>query len=270
MAYRTGRWTPRLECLGERALPSVTFTEADDGSLEIRSDQRADSIVVTDDGTGTILVEVAGQDPYTSEAPITTIRIFGASGADDVEYNLTGDLSSERTVEVFLGNQHDSFAANVDGALLEGADLSILANGGNGHDSLTLNGASANVDAGANLSVEFNGNNGKDALLLNYAAAFMGTASFLANGGNGKDSVGGEVTVLPSETETGESTPSTGALTVEFNGGNGKDDMSLSVDVADGTTTDDLSVFEATVDGGRGKDTFDTTVNVDVVDAPSV
>jgi hypothetical protein len=268
MAYRTSRCIPRLECLGERALPSVTFTEADDGTLEIRGDQHANSIVVTDDGTGTIVVEVAGEDPYTSEATITTIRIFGASGADDVEYNLTGDLSSERTVEVFLGNQHDSFAANINGNLLDGADLSILANGGNGHDSLTLlSGENADVGAGANLSVEFNGNNGKDALLLNYAAAFMGTASFLANGGNGKDSFEGTFNVQDSETETGDPAPSTGSLSVEFNGGNGKDDVSLSVD---DTLADMMSLVDASVDGGRGKDTFDTTASVDVVDAEAV
>jgi hypothetical protein len=264
MAYRTSRWIPRLECLDERALPSVTFTETD-GTLEIRGDQQANSIVVTDDGTGTIIV-VADGETYTSETAITTIRVCSRSGADDVVYNLTGDLSSERTVEVFLGNQHDSFEANLNGDLLDGANLSLLAKGGNGHDSLTFNGVDSNVGAGASLSVDFWGGNGKDALLVDFAGVLMGTAAFHANGGNGKDSVGGNVTVQSWELpETGETAASTGELTVEFRGGNGVDDMSLAVD----GTTDDLTSFAASIDGGRGKDTFEYTDNVTAIDDPN-
>jgi hypothetical protein len=246
-------------------MPSVTFTETD-GTLVISGDQFANSIVVTDDGSanaGNVVVEADGET-YTSLGAVTTIRVVSRSGADDVQYSLTGDLTSERTVRVYLGNQHDSFTANLIGDLLEGADLTICANGGNGHDSLAFTGVDANVGLGASLLVKLLGGNGVDSLAVDYAGLLNGTASFVANGGNGKDSVAGHIVLHSWELpETGESQASSGELTAIFRGGNGVDAMALSVEGAES-----LSVFDARVNGGRGKDTFETSDNVTVVDAP--
>jgi hypothetical protein len=271
MAFRSGRrprrFVPRLEPLDDRALPSVTFTETD-GTLTILGDQRANTIVVTDTGTedaGAIQVTADGQT-YTSVGAVTRIVITGRGGADNVTYTLTGDLSGDRAVEANLGNQHDSFTANLQGGLAGGAALSVRALGGNGHDTLTLNAAGVDVAAGATLSVDFNGGNGNDVLLTTFSGLLAGTATFTSNGGNGKDSVGGRISLGTSEPdENGETTPSNGSLTVNFLGGNGVDAMALSVEGADGLGTP----LVATVNGGNGKDVFDTTTNVAVAD-PSV
>ena len=54
MAYgtRSKRFVPRLEALGDRALPSVTAV-VDGGILKIHGDQAANTIEITDTGAAT-------------------------------------------------------------------------------------------------------------------------------------------------------------------------------------------------------------------------
>src|SRR5262245_58506535 len=68
----------RLERLDDRSLPSVTFVETN-GTLYIRGDQQANTIVISDDGStavGNIVIQADGQT-YISQTAITNIRVYG-------------------------------------------------------------------------------------------------------------------------------------------------------------------------------------------------
>src|SRR5437660_9080032 len=107
----------RLERLDDRAMPSVTFVETN-GTLVIRGDQQANSIIISDDGStnaGNIVVQADGQS-YTATTAITKIRVNSRGGNDSVEYDLNFDLMGARTVQAYLGNGDDSFVAHVHAA----------------------------------------------------------------------------------------------------------------------------------------------------------
>ena len=264
MALRTSPLV--LYPLDERALPAVLvpFGE-EDGVIVIRGDQKTDTIVVTDTGTGdagAVKVDIDGE-LFESTAAVTRIEVWSRGGADDVTYKLNGDLTTERTVEVHLGNHHDEFTAVLDGSVGEGGSLTLNVNGGNGHDHLTLDADGFNVDAGGSLTVGFKGGNGKDVLDLTFVGLLDGTASFVANGGNGKDEVTGnfDLASTPPAEEGGEETPSSGTLSIEFLGGNGVDTMSLTVE-----NTDGLADLDAVLKGGNGKDVLSATGDVTIED----
>lgn len=251
-----------LSCLDERALPSVTVDPVDaQGTLVIRGDQFANDITITDDGTGSIVV-ASGTDTVTRDG-VSTIRVYGRSGADNVVYVLSQNLSSPRTVDVFLGNQHDSFEARLQGDLLDGANLAIHGYGGNGHDNLWLNAVGVDVAVNADLAVDFFGGNGADTLTTDFTGLLIGDAAFKSRGGNGRDSVTGNIVLDASTDPDNPADLSTGTLSVEYFGGNGVDQMTLNVAGA-GSLGDLL----ASVNGCRGKDTFVTSDNVTIVDPP--
>jgi hypothetical protein len=255
--FRSNRFIPRLEVLNERALPSVT-AEVDGGILRILGDQRANDIVVNDngtDGTDAITVTVDGTPlDFTLTEAVTEVVVRSAGQQDTVTYNLTGDFATTRTVEVWLGNQHDTFTGNLGAwAVTADGDLTLTVHGGNGHDTLDVTGT-GNVEG--NLTVELRGGNGKDDIGVDLAGLFNGTIDLTVSGGNGKDLVRADVTAAAE---------STGTVTAKVCGGNGKDDLGLMVD---GDGVDGLTV-DAQLKGGLGKDVFDPTVisdNVEIVD----
>ena len=267
MPYRVRRWTPRLDCLDGRVLPSVTITETD-GVLVVRGDQYSNIIEITDDGTadaGAVVVDADGEI-YESVGLITKVRVIGWNGADSVNYSLTGDLVTDRTLAVFLGNQDDTFEANLNGWDIDAANLLVLVYGGNGQDSLAFHGLGTDVGADSSLTVRLLGGNGMDSLRVDYSGVLIGDATFRTFGGNGKDTVTANLTLPePGTSETGETTEtSTGTLTARFCGGNGVDDLTVTVA---GIAENDLSSFDVLVHGGHGKDNF-TTSGVTAVDAP--
>jgi len=254
----------RLERLDDRALPSVTFVEAN-GTLCVRGDQQANTIVISDDGStnaGNIVVQADGQT-YTSQTAITTIRVYGRGGNDSVEYDLNFDLMGTRMVRAYLGNGNDSFLAHVQGNIEDPAALTICAWGNNGEDQLSFEGVNANVGLGGSLAVHFDGGNGKDDLSVDFSGVVDGDAKFTANGGNGKDAVTGHFNVLAGvNAETQQSAPSTGTLTLKLLGGNGVDTITASL-----TGESDLSAdSKYIVNGGHGKDIFDLSSNLTAVD----
>jgi len=244
-------------------MPSVTFVETN-GTLVIRGDQQANSITISDDGStnaGNIVVQADGQS-YTATTAITKIRVNSRGGNDSVEYDLNFDLMGARTVQAYLGNGDDSFVAHVHAAVNDPAALTIRAWGENGQDQLNFDGVGANVGLGGSLTVNFNGGNGKDNVNVDFAGVMDGNIKLTADGGNGKDVVSGHLNAESSEDpETHETIGSTGSLTAVFRGGNGVDDMTLQV-----TGTDSLTSLIARANGGHGKDTFDTSANVTLVD----
>jgi hypothetical protein len=256
------RTTLRLEALDDRALPSVTVVEAD-GVLTVRGDARANEVTITDNGTGdagAVTVEVVGGDPFTSTAAVTTIRVYAGSGADNVEYNLSGDLAVNRAVNVYLGNQHDTFVGNVTFNVLENVEFDFLVNGGNGHDNLSLV-WTGDVATGAVVDVEVLGGNGKDSLNVDLTGVFNGTVDLRVSGGNGKDAVTANVNA-----EAG----SGGTVDAMILGGNGKDTMTVSethVTPAEGST-DPAVNLTVTIHGGNGKDDFELTGDLTAIDDP--
>ncbi|HEX3149839.1 MAG TPA: hypothetical protein VHR66_17310 [Gemmataceae bacterium] len=256
---------PRLEVLGERALPSVNvpFVECH-GTVTISGNKNANTIIVSDDGTnnpGSIFVQIDNQT-FQSTGVVKHIVIDSGNGADSIVYELNGELDSLRTVDADLGGQNDSFIASLHAPIGATGKLRIGADGGNGDDNLSLETAGVDVYGGGVLVVGFAGGNGNDTLNMGYSGFLSGTARFFASGGNGKDTVVGNIALSSyEESETGGTVFSNGNLTACFSGGNGKDDVALSVLNADG-----LSSLNADVFGGHGKDTITATSNVDVHD----
>jgi hypothetical protein len=278
-AYRYARFVPRLEALNARDVPSVTVVEGTGtsaGVVRVYGDQWANDITVSDTGAAegavTITVsddsEVTVDQTYTFEGEVTKVVVCSRSGADTVSYELTDELAAgvERQVVVWLGNQHDSFDAQLAG-LADGSSLKLYVYGGNGLDALSVTAAG---DIAGSLDVRLLGQNGKDSLFADFAGAVSGDFNLLLNGGNGVDFVWAEVTVDAAVTEPTdpneptEPPPATGNVTVQVLGGNGKDDLTLLVD---GAGADGLAADSFKINGGFGWDNFNYTAGlVTVVD----
>jgi hypothetical protein len=178
MAQLHRRFVPRLEALDARALPSVTVSySALDGLLTVRGDTSNDVITITDtgkDGQGSVTVFDHGSPVYFSDLPVTRIEVFAGGGADTVDYWLSSDLTTHRTVTVDLGAGNDSFTAHLDGQnLADGTGLVLQALGRGGKDTLTLDAQEVNLGAGAHLTVDFKGGPGKDTIAFNYSPGLV-------------------------------------------------------------------------------------------------
>jgi hypothetical protein len=247
----------RLCPLADRSLPSVTIVEAG-GVLTVRGDQWANTIVVTDDGTagpGAVTVQADGAS-YTSQAAVTRIRVVGWNGADAVEYHLTGDLTTDRRVGVCLGNQDDSFAADLGGNVGAGAHLDLWIYGGNGEDTLTVGGLGGGVAADGRLRAHLYGGNGRDVVGADLTGVWAGAVDVALCGGNGTDTVSADLTAAAG---------STGTVRARVLGGNGVDTLTLLTARA---VADDPVSFDAAINGGNGKDVFVSSDGVRVVDLP--
>jgi hypothetical protein len=172
MGRQPRRFVPRLESFDERILPTVQVLPLTaDGTLTILGDDAANVITISDTGKdpASLIVEADGQF-YFVDGFVARIQVFTAGGDDVVEYQLSSDLTSHRTVSVDLGLGNDSFTATLDGqTLAAGTDLVIQAVGGGGKDTLTLNAIGVNLGAGTHLTVDFQGGRGHDGVTFNYS-----------------------------------------------------------------------------------------------------
>jgi hypothetical protein len=246
----------RLRPLDERILPSVTVTEAA-GVVTVRGDQFNNTVVVSDNGTadpGAVTVTADGQT-FTSQDAVTRIRIIGWNGADSVEYDLTGDLSTDRKLVVCLGNQDDTFTANLNGNVVTGGNLSLWVYAQNGEDTLTVGGTGGGVAADGKLDVRLFGGNGKDVVNVDLTGLWAGNVNVLLSGGNGTDTVSANLTAADG---------STGTVKARVFGGNGVDTATL---LTSRTTTTDAVSFDAVLCGGNGKDVLTSSDGVRVVDS---
>jgi hypothetical protein len=247
----------RLRPLDDRALPSVSFIETG-GVLTVRGDQWANTIVVSDDGTalaGAVTVQADGAS-YTSQEPVTRIRVIGWNSADSVEYHLTGDLTTDRRVVVCLGNQDDTFTADLAGNVGAGGNLALWVYGGNGEDTLSVGGLGGGVAADGRLDVRLSGGNGRDVVGVDLTGVWAGDVNVLVCGGNGTDTLSADLTAAAG---------SAGTVKARVYGGNGVDTVTLLTARA---AADDAVSFDAAVNGGNGKDVFTSSDGVRVVDAP--
>jgi hypothetical protein len=269
-----------LESLGDRIVPSVTMDPPVDGVLTIKGDSGANNVEITDDGTTVTVVSESGTEEFTD---VTEIKVCLGSGNDDVTYTLTGDVAAERSLAVYLGNGHDTFAGSFAGSVAGEAEeldeetgepvavpagsLDVSVYGMNGHDTLSFDATGADVGAGASLSVSLGGGNGKDTLDAVYAGVLLGDLSIALSGGNGKDTLSAAATFdSTGEDETTGEPVAGGTADIEVSGGNGKDRLTLEV-TDDSGESSTLTGLDALVDGGRGKDFADTLGDVEVVGA---
>jgi hypothetical protein len=268
-ASRYRRFRPQLEALDGRDVPSVTVVESTGTTgtvVKVYGDQWANTIQVTDDGTAgegaiTITVsddsDVTPDQEYTFDGSVTRVVVCSASGADTVSYELTGDLQADvsRTVVAWLGNQEDTFDAQL-GGLAADSTLKLYVFGGNFGDTLSV---TANGAVAGTLDVRLFGQNGTDSVSAEVTGAVSGELNLLIHGGNGMDVLSALVTVdAASDPEDPNAPPpAAGNLTVKVCGGNGKDNLTLLVDGAGAGDVSAESKF--LIYGGLGWDTFNFT-----------
>lgn len=261
------RFTPSLEALSDRVVPSCTWS-TEGGVLTIEGDQKANEIVITDDGTD-LIITCDGDNVDVAE-DVTSIVIKTGSGNDTVTYDVTSDGTAvvDYSLEVKLGNGWDTFDGSVTGDLATGSALDLDVKGCNGKDSLNFD-VDGGVAADSTLTVFLGGGNGKDVVTGDYTGLLIGDLTWDVNGGNGKDEVGGEFTF-----DAG----STGTADVEVLGQRAPDALTLLVFDNSGDdgdpATDDTSTLGAdssfTADGGLHKDTADVSDVVELVSAKEV
>jgi hypothetical protein len=247
------RW--QLQQLDERALPSVTFREVDN-ILIVKGDTKANTIDITDNGTGTAgnISVMADGIPYTSTGAITDLRVVTGNQKDAVTYHLDELLAEGVSLKLWvsLGNQDDTFNAILDDKLSAGSNLEMKVYGGNGNDVLIVDASHSDVAADATLLLKMYGGNGTDSLALDYWGLVAGNVDVLLNGGNGKDTIDSDLILSPG---------STGEVKAAVWGGNSVDTLSMTL------TKDavDAPSIEAFIRGGHGKDDVFGSTDVTVI-----
>jgi hypothetical protein len=176
MVRQPRRFVPRLEPFDERALPSVTIDLFPDGTLQIVGDDANNVISISDSGkpdAGSVIVQADGGF-YVADGPVTRIRVVTLGGDDTVDYQLSSDVTSNRTVQVELGLGNDAFTAHLDGQnFAAGTDFLVQALGEGGKDRLTLDARGVNLGAGTRFTVDFRGGHGKDSIAFNYSPGMV-------------------------------------------------------------------------------------------------
>ena len=247
-AGRRPRFVPRVEALEDRRVPAVNFI-VQDGVLFIVSPTVPGAhparIVITDNGTaGPNNVTAAAPLPFSPNVPISTVVVVNRGrGQAQVAYNLVGNLSTTRTVDVNLGGGNDRFVATIRRNLLTGSSLTINAKGGGGNDDLqaVLIGSLA---ANSHLALNYDGGGGNNiirvssATLVNLAAG----SSLIENltGGGFADRVVSEYQGVLG-----------GRFQINEQGGRGPNTEIADVEIAAGSTG---TVLPSTVIGGPQND----------------
>jgi Ca2+-binding RTX toxin-like protein len=254
-----GRFIPNLEFLGERVLPSVTATfSASAGMLTILGDSQDNTIVVSRDAAGRILVnggavQVLGGTPTVANT--TLISVFGQGGNDAISLDeANGALPA---ADLFGGDGNDTLTGGSGNDQLFGQAGNDVLLGKGGNDSL-FGGAGDDILTGGAGNDQVFGEAGNDRMIWN-----PGDGTDLNEGGDGIDTVevnGGNAAETFTATPNGTRvrfdrvTPApfsldigtTENLVVNMNGGD--DTFTGSNGLA--------SLISLTVDGGAGNDTI--------------
>jgi hypothetical protein len=240
-----------------------------------------DQVFLFDDGSGGAN-NVVGfcKAAFFPNVPISAIQVSTGAGNDRVEYDLTGDLTTARKVDVNLDAGADRFQAVMRRNLLAGSSLQVNVNGGGGNDRLqavligslaaganlnirfdggggnnildVISATAVNVAAGANLSVFLNGNGFADRIFSDYVGVMNGSYSANIIGGRGPNSILQDIELAPGSTGTVQ--PSSVV------GGPGPDQLTFLVHNP-GTASSN----NQTLDGGFGFDRCVRTTNVVVL-----
>ena len=161
-----------LEPLPTRTQPSVTGTFSPAaGILSVFGDTAANDIVVSDDGSGNLIVTNNGNPVnVTGGAPTlantSQVRVFGADGDDLIDVsgvNLTyGTQTYKTSIDGGSGNDTIIGSDQRDNILGQNGDDSIL--GGDGNDNISAGAGSDTVDAGDGNDI-VSGQGGDDSII---------------------------------------------------------------------------------------------------------
>jgi len=150
---RSGRARPQLETLEDRCCPSgVTFHSH---LLTLNGDSSNTTMVVRDDGHGDVKVTLDSRT--TSYAGVQQIVVNSKTGADRIDYALTGKLTTSELMTLNLGNGDDLVKLDYTKGV-SAASLKVNVNGDNGDQNVTaLYGpvTDTNVQVNANLGGGF-------------------------------------------------------------------------------------------------------------------
>ena len=126
-----GRFRPQVEALGERVLPAVTATfSAADGMLTVLGDDQDNTVVVSRDAGGTILVNGGAVAIQGGPATVANTRlIFLNGGAGNDTLSLSEASGALPAASISGGDGND---------VLIGGSGSDLINGGRGNDTAFL------------------------------------------------------------------------------------------------------------------------------------
>jgi hypothetical protein len=245
-----------VESLEDRCVPAVTFS-VNGTHLNIIGDQSGNTVQITDDGTSganAIKVVADGVTQFFS-GTIDKINVDTHQGNDSVSYELTGDLQAglTRYLEAHLQQGSDTFQATVDGNLLAGSTLHFRVKGNQGKDVLSVDAAGVDIARDALFQMYLDGDQGKDSVSVNYSGQVLGHFKLIAEGENGKDTVGADLTF-----DDG----STGTANAQVSGGNGKDNLTLLAQGAGVADLLALNHLHLSLDGGNGKDTCTATSGI--------
>jgi hypothetical protein len=228
----TNRTRLNVLSLESREVPACVVTKPTFDTLVVEGDAANDTVVLRDNGAGTINVSATG-NPNLSFAGIKNIVVNTRGGDDRVTYNLVRNLQpgQTRNVDVRTEAGNDVFLANlyrppfltlpaVGSDLLANSRLVIAGMGGEGNDQMRID-ATRDVDvaAGAALKMILFGDRGNDSLAAYYRGENDGAVSIRElDGGTGNDTIRGYYYADPG---------STGVAGGQAHGREGDDIMSL-------------------------------------------
>jgi hypothetical protein len=221
---------------------------------------------------------------YTAKGTIGVIGFQGGSAADNVTFNLTGDLVAPQSVLLNLGNGNNKFVGNIAGSINTASGLDLEVYGGTGNDNFVVNqtgateagafvpylqggggknilayNGSGNIAANSSVTPEFGGVSGTNTITANYSGQDDGNYIYnlSANGGTGNNTIIYNVGLAAGSTGTvGESSSSPAAIEA----GKGNDNITFNVQ-ADPTST---ATVNAVVVDGTGTDVISHSSNVNV------
>lgn len=269
------RWLPTLENLEVRCCPAHAGIHLGGGTLVISGDDKANTILVTGDGTGAVTVTLDTGTPQTFTG-VKHLDIHSGKGNDSVtltyatgvtQPHLNVDLHTEDGDDVVnatfgaitnshldfnahLGKGNDAFNLGMNGAVTGKSDAHFTADGEKGDESFTVNATGADVASTAKLSFDLNGHEGTQTTTVNYAGKVNGELRLETHADKGADTVAANLSLA---------TGSTGRVKAHVHGGKDNDNLTLNVNLS--TPTDTVAV-DALLDGGKGFDTCHATSNV--------
>src|SRR5579884_2527155 len=108
---RPGRFVPRVEALEDRCVPACNFIVRGSTLLVTApagTTPTNDTVILSDNG-GNAANNVVGfcRAPFFPNVPISNIQVLTGTGDERVVYNLVGDLTNARTVNVNFGSGND-------------------------------------------------------------------------------------------------------------------------------------------------------------------
>ncbi|QJW94923.1 beta strand repeat-containing protein [Frigoriglobus tundricola] len=285
-SFKLNRFTPALESLTDRALPSVTATfTAAAGTLTVVGDNLDNTITVSRNAAGQILVNggaVAAQGGTPTVANTTLVQVFGQGGNDTITMNETnGALPA---ADLFGGDGNDTLTGGSGNDMLFGGAGNDTLFGKGGND-LLFGGDGNDVLVGGSGDDQVFGGAGNDQMVWN-----PGDGTDLNEGGDGTDTVvvnGSNAAETFTATANGtrvrldRTTPAPFSLDIgttenlvvnmnggddTFVGGNGLAPLiHLTVDGGAGNDTITGGDGNDTLIGGDGSDTIDGGRGNDVV-----